>query len=240
LAEQFWPGPLTLILKKHPRVSTAVTGGQDTIGLRCPDNPLTLALLHAFGGGVAAPSANRFGRISPTCAEHVHAEFGQNTPIILDGGPCAVGIESTIVDLSRTPPRVLRPGSIRFARLKALMPDLLANADAGSPRVAGAMEAHYAPLTPIRLCTRAQLQTNAPDNVVVLALETLPTGVRGIALPAKADAYAHGLYSALRRLDAMNAQAIWLEALPADDDWTGIADRIRRAVTGSNSVNSSC
>lgn len=240
LAEQFWPGPLTLILKKHPRVSTAVTGGQDTIGLRCPDNPLTLALLRAFGGGVAAPSANRFGRISPTSAEHVRAEFGQNTPPVLDGGPCTLGIESTIVDLSRMPPRVLRPGTIRLERLKALMPDLLATADATSPRVSGALEAHYAPVTPIQLCSRTQLQTAAPDNVVVLALETLPAGVRGIALPADADAYAHGLYAALRQLDDMNAQAIWLESLPVNEDWAGVADRIRRAVTGSNPEISSC
>lgn len=120
------------------------------------------------------------------------------------------------------------------------MPDLSASADAESPRVAGALEAHYAPLTPIRLCTRAQLQTNAPDTIVVLALDTIPAGLRGIALPADANAYAHGLYSALRQLDEMNAQAIWLETLPVSEDWLGVADRIRRAVTGSNPENAAC
>ena len=233
LAAAFWPGPLTLILNKHPDVPDAVTGGQDTVGLRCPDNALTLQLLREFNGGLAAPSANRFGRISPTTAEHVRAEFGVGAPMILDGGACTVGIESTIVDLSRDPARILREGHVRREQLLPYLPGLLAGSGAESPRVSGSLQAHYAPQTPLRLCSRNEIETDAETDAVVLALDSLPHGRRGLALPSQADEYAHGLYAALRTLDAMAAASIWLECTPENADWLAVNDRIRRAVAGS-------
>ena len=233
LAETYWPGPLTLILRKHPAVPDAVTGGQDTIGLRCPDNPLTLALLQAFGGGLAAPSANRFGRISPTRAEHVRAEFGERCPLVLDGGACRVGIESTIVDLHRSPPRILRHGHIRAEQLLPLIPDLQSGQTDDSPRVSGSLEAHYAPRTPMRLLSRAAIEADTGAGNVVLAINGLPAGRQGLALPDEADAYAHGLYAALRRLDAMQARCILLERPPQSPAWLAVNDRIMRACSGS-------
>lgn len=233
LAERFWPGPLTLILKKRADVPDAVTGGQDTVGLRCPDNALTLALLREFGGGLAAPSANRFGRISPTEAAHVRAEFGDATPLVLDGGPCEVGIESTIVDLSRSPARILRHGRIGREQLLPFLPGLESGTDAGSPRVSGNLEAHYAPRTPMRLSDRASLHAMAPGDARVLAVGTLPAGTRGLALPADALGYARGLYAALRALDAASAAEIVVEEPPQGTDWLAVNDRLRRAVTGS-------
>ena len=236
LAERFWPGPLTLILKKRADVPDAVTGGQDTVGLRCPDNALTLALLREFGGGLAAPSANRFGRISPTDAAHVHEEFGDATPLVLDGGPCQVGIESTIVDLSRSPARILRHGRISREQLLPFLPDLQSGTDAASPRVSGNLEAHYAPRTPMRLVDRAGIEAAAGSGAVLLALDTLPAGGRGLALPEDPQAYAHGLYAALRALDAMAASGILVERLPQGVDWLAVNDRLRRAVTGSTLI----
>lgn len=234
LAERFWPGPLTLILKKRADVPDAVTGGQDTVGLRCPDNALTLALLREFGGGLAAPSANRFGRISPTDAAHVRAEFGDATPLVLDGGPCKVGIESTIVDLSRSPARILRHGRISFEHLLPFLPDLQSGTDAGSPRVSGNLAAHYAPRTPMRLTDRAGVEAMAGTAAALLAMGALPAGGRGLALPENPPAYARGLYAALRALDAMGAAEIVVEQPPQGPDWLAVNDRLRRAVTGSS------
>jgi L-threonylcarbamoyladenylate synthase len=233
LAERFWPGPLTFILKKNSDVPMEVTGGQDTIGLRCPDNALTLELLRQFNGGLAAPSANRFGRISPTTAQHVRDEFGEHAPLILDGGPCTIGIESTIVDLSRSPARILRPGGIGIDQLLPFLPDIQANAQTGSPRVSGSLEAHYAPLTPMRMLSRAEIKNACNDDCVVLALSAVPDGMRGIALPAEPDAYAKGLYAALRALDACQADCILLELLPDGAAWLAVTDRIKRAIVGS-------
>lgn len=233
LAAQFWPGPLTMVLKKHPRVSEVVTGGQDTIGLRCPNNPLTLDLLRAFGGGVAAPSANRFGRISPTSAEHVRAEFGQNTPAILDGGPCAVGIESTIVDLSGDQPRILREGHIRRAQLLPYLPALQSGESSASPRVSGSLEAHYAPRTPMQMRPRQAFAETAEPDCAVLALDTVPDGWRGICLPSNADDYARGLYAGLRHLDTLKARIIVIEQTPESADWLAVNDRINRALAGA-------
>ena len=234
LAERFWPGPLTFILKKKSDVPMEVTGGQDTIGLRCPDNALTLELLRQFNGGLAAPSANRFGRISPTTAQHVRDEFGEHAPLILDGGPCTIGIESTIVDLSRSPARILRPGGIGIDQLRLFLPDIQANGQAGSPRVSGSLEAHYAPLTPMRMLSRAEITNTCNNDCVLLALSSLPDGMRGIALPAEPDAYAKGLYAALRALDALQADCILLEQLPDGPGWLAVTDRIKRAIVGSS------
>jgi L-threonylcarbamoyladenylate synthase len=154
----FWPGPLTLILKRRPQVPDAVTGGQDTVGLRVPNHPLALQLLRAFDGGVAAPSANRFGRISPTTAAHVREELGERVPLILDGGACQVGIESTILDLSQASPHPA-PGHARckvaIAGILGATPEFGGSQDA--PRVSGSLEAHYAPQTPLRLGTTDKL-----------------------------------------------------------------------------------
>lgn len=235
LAERFWPGPLTLILKKRADVPDAVTGGQDTVGLRCPDNALTLALLREFGGGLAAPSANRFGRISPTDAAHVHDEFGDATPLVLDGGPCQVGIESTIVDLSQSPPRILREGHIRREQLLPFLPDLQSGLVSASPRVSGGLDAHYAPRTPMRMLDRERLIEAAMDNplCVLLALDALPAGTQGLNLPTQPEAYAHGLYAALRELDSRDAAYILIEQPPVGPDWLAVNDRIKRALAGA-------
>jgi L-threonylcarbamoyladenylate synthase len=234
LAERFWPGPLTFILNKRADVPGEVTGGQSTVGLRCPDNALTLELLRQFKGGLAAPSANRFGRISPTTAQHVRDEFGAQAPLILDGGPCRIGIESTIIDLSRPPARILRPGGIGIDQLRPFLPDIQAGGQAGSPRVSGSLEAHYAPLTPMRMLSRDEIKNTSNDDCVALALSSLPSGMRGIALPAEPDSYAKGLYAALRALDAMQAECILLERPPDGSPWLAVTDRIKRAIVGSN------
>ena len=235
LATHFWPGPLTLILKKRSDVPDAVTGGQETVGLRSPDHPLTLSLLRAFGGGLAAPSANRFGRISPTSASHVRDEFGENAPPILDGGPCPVGIESTIVDLSQSPPRILREGHIRREQLLPFLPDLQSGLITASPRVSGSLDAHYAPRTPMRMLERRLLIEAAADepHCVLLALDALPAKTQGISLPAQPEAYAHGLYAALRELDSRNAACILIEQPPSGPDWLAVNDRIKRALAGA-------
>jgi L-threonylcarbamoyladenylate synthase len=231
LAAAFWPGPLTLILRRQANVPDAVTGGQDTVGLRAPAHPLAQQLLRAFGGGLAAPSANRFGRISATRAEHVRDEFGAQVPLVLDGGPCTVGIESSIIDLSAQPPRILRPGAISRAQIEAIIGPVADGVDADSPRASGTLAAHYAPRTPLRLLPRNAI--HAADNTQVLALDTMPTGSHGIALPADPNAYAHGLYAALRRLDARGSALIVVEQTPDTPAWQAINDRLRRSAAGA-------
>ena len=183
LARAFWPGPLTLILKKEEGVPDIVTGGQDTVGLRVPNHPIALQLLRAFGSGLAAPSANRFGRISPTTAEHVRQELGDRVPLILDGGPCQVGLESTILDLSRGVPVILRPGAIGaddIARVIGRRPRLRdedAKASTDAPRVSGALAAHYAPRTPLELVHGASLASRVREGDAVLARVPQPAGL---------------------------------------------------------------
>jgi L-threonylcarbamoyladenylate synthase len=236
LAERFWPGPLTFILNKRADVPDEVTGGQATVGLRCPDNALTLELLRQFQGGLAAPSANRFGRISPTSAQHVRDEFGERAPLILDGGSCTVGIESTIVDLSRTPARILRPGRIGIEQLRPYLPGLQAGAQTGSPRVSGDMAAHYAPRTPLSMLSRDRLIEAAHErDAVVLCIGELPAGLVGVALDDDAEAYARQLYASLRWLDRQQAGCILLEQPPEGPAWLAVTDRIKRAIVGSNS-----
>jgi L-threonylcarbamoyladenylate synthase len=244
LAEQFWPGPLTLILKRLPEVPDAVTGGQDTVGLRVPGHPLALELLRRFDGGLAAPSANRFGRISPTTAEHVREELGDRVPLILDGGPCQVGIESTIIDLSRDEPVVLRPGMIGPEALGLVLGRSVAgreqSAEASAPRVSGSLAAHYAPRTALelvatdRLPQRIEACRRAGRKPAVLAWSSPPIAdAVWVSAAPSAARYGHDLYAHLRTLDHAGADLILVEAPPTDTAWTAIDDRLRRAAAGA-------
>jgi L-threonylcarbamoyladenylate synthase len=249
LMETFWPGPLTLILKKQAWVPEAVTGGQDTVGLRVPGHPVALELLRRFAAaagehaGIAAPSANRFGRISPTSAADVRDELGDRVPLILDGGPCKVGIESTIVDCSRGEPVVLRPGHISPQHLAAVLgrPPVIATGE-GAPRVSGSLEAHYAPLTPLRLVAAARLlellnsHRHRGGRCAAICHSQPPQAGMPHAwrmMPADPVGYAHDLYAALRDMDRAGADLIAVEALPDSPEWTAVADRLRRAVAGA-------
>ncbi|MGH8028551.1 MAG: L-threonylcarbamoyladenylate synthase [Arenimonas sp.] len=235
LAEEFWPGPLTLILRRQTHVLDAVTGGQDTVGLRCPKHPLALVLLKRFGGGLAAPSANRFGRISPTRADHVREEFGDAVPVVLDGGECEVGIESTIVDLSGTTPRILRPGRLGKAELEAVIGPVVEGVANDSPRVSGALASHYAPHTRTELLSRAALARHARaaldrgESVLALTLGTSIDDLPGRVLDADPDAYGHDLYAALRELDARRADRLLVESPPRSRAWFAVLDRLGRA-----------
>ena len=239
LAQHFWPGPLTMILRKHADVPDEVTGGQDTLGLRCPAHPLALTVLRQLNGGVAAPSANRFGRISPTTAQHVHDEFGDAVPIVLDGGECEVGIESTIIDLSSEPPRLLRPGMISQEEIEAVIGPIGANAKPESPRVSGSLAAHYAPRTPMQMFSRMALieeyarKTELGLNCEALCLDTLPRGIKGLILNNEYHAYAHGVYAAMRELDDRKADLLLIEQTPQTSEWLAVNDRLNRALVGA-------
>jgi L-threonylcarbamoyladenylate synthase len=241
LAATFWPGPLTLILPRAPNVADVVTGGQDSVGLRVPAHPVARALLRAFGDGIAAPSANRFGRISPTTAQHVADDLGDAVAQILDGGACAVGIESTIVAFVSDVPVLLRPGGIDARDLQRVLgraPDVAGDA---APRASGTLVSHYAPRTPADLvdasALRAEiLQLGARDESVAVLARTVarPSDFAGVWLraPADAAAYAHDLYANLRTLDAANADVILIERVPDDDGWLAVHDRLERATRG--------
>ncbi|MCG2576250.1 threonylcarbamoyl-AMP synthase [Dechloromonas sp. XY25] len=249
LMETFWPGPLTLILKKQAWVPAAVTGGQDTVGLRVPGHPVALELLRRFAAakgehaGIAAPSANRFGRISPTTAEHVGEELGDRVPLILDGGACKVGIESTIIDCSRGEPVILRPGHISPVHLEAVLGRQPAvETAAGAPRVSGSLEAHYAPVTPLRMVAGERLldfinaQRHRGGKCAVISANQPPQAGMPHAwrlMPADPVGYAHDLYAALRDMDHAGVDLIVVETLPQDAAWTAVADRLRRAVAGA-------
>ena len=241
LVAAFWPGPLTIIVPRRADIGTAAAGGQATIGLRCPSHPVARSLLqaaHELGvPGVAAPSANRFGRISPTLASHVVEEFGDELAV-LDGGACPVGIESSIVDCSRGHPVLLRPGQLTRERIEAAAGEPLRDPDADAPRASGTLEAHYAPRAKLRLMagpllnTALQLLGPEPLKLAVYSrsvpLNAAP-GVRHRRMPARPDDAAHELFSVLRELDAEGAQLIWVEEPPADPEWDGVRDRLRRA-----------
>lgn len=244
LMQAFWPGPLTLILPRRAEVAAVAAGGQDSVGLRCPSHPVTQALLVAASGrgvpGVAAPSANRFGRVSPTTAAHVAEEFADlpdDALLILDGGACPVGIESTIVDASRGAPVLLRPGMVTPAQIEAACGHALQVPDGAAPRAPGTLASHYAPRAQVRLMPTQQLQAALEllgadaRNIAVYAR----AGVRSAAavprrrMPGDATACARELFAVLRELDATGVRLIWVEAPPEGAEWDGVRDRLQRA-----------
>ncbi|MDT8407241.1 MAG: L-threonylcarbamoyladenylate synthase [Methylococcales bacterium] len=237
LAKAFWPGPLTLIVPKHPDVPNTVTGGQNAIGLRVPNHPVALALLSAFGSGIAAPSANRFQHVSPTRASHVLDDLGERVELILDGGPCSVGLESTIVNLTGAQPQILRPGAIGKEALQAVIgrPIVDHAVCAGQElRVSGAMAIHYAPQTPCFLCATSRLGKVLLDygqaGLLTYSASLPNHPVRHhIRLSGQPMAYGHELYQALRTLDKANVEAIIIESPPEIKSWHAVNDRLRKA-----------
>jgi L-threonylcarbamoyladenylate synthase len=247
LAARFWPGPLAMILNKKPEVPLVVTGGQNTVGLRMPNHPVALRLLRAFGGGIAAPSANRFCRISPTQAAHVEEELGDAVDLILDGGACQVGVESTIVDLSGNRPKLLRPGHItRFDIEAVLQTELIIvspqseHTKQSEMRAPGMMAVHYAPVTVAMLCPADCL----PEMIRELNFRSKKIGIlaynleqaenrltRIIRMPERAEDYAQALYAALRELDSLQLDMILVEQPPNTEAWRAINDRLCKATS---------
>ena len=255
LIDAFWPGPLTLILKKASHIPAAVAGGQDSIGLRCPSHPVAQALLRAFKdgkGGIAGPSANRFGHVSPTRAEHVRDEFGDDPRLaaILEGGQSEVGIESTILDLSRIEtagPVLLRPGkihSLQIAEVIGRMPEM---PDAAAPRASGTLASHYAPLTPVVIVPEKDLTSVLKQlekkniRVALLHYSSLSSDrkqplVKQTGLFCSPDVYSHQLYASLRELDRHRADVILVAATPDTEAWKGVNDRLRRAAYNGQGI----
>jgi L-threonylcarbamoyladenylate synthase len=231
LAAAFWPGPLSLVLKRDPRVPDAVTGGQDTVALRVPAHPLTRELLARFSGGIAAPSANRYGHISPTTPDHVREEFGAETPFVLDGGPAAGGIESTIVGCLEEGPRILRPGLVSAAAIADAtgLPVIETPGGDPLPRTAGQDISHYAPRTPALLVARAD-RSDPVARVGYLGFQppAIPVA-RDIRLPGDPAAAARVLYAALRELDAAGLDLILVQRPPPGVEWAAVRDRLERA-----------
>lgn len=248
LIDAFWPGPLTLILARQRGVADSAAGGHPTIGLRCPAHPVARALLAACAArgvqGLAAPSANRFGRVSPTTAAHVAAEFGAEL-LVLDGGPCAVGIESTIVDCTRGAPVLLRPGQLARTDIERVAGQRLLSREellAPDPKASGTLAAHYAPRAPVRLMDARALRT---------ALELLGADARHLAvwaraplrsasshlllrrMPDDAATVARQLFAVLRAFDDAGARLIWVETPPEDAAWDGVRDRLQRAAASA-------
>ena len=250
LMDAFWPGPLTLILQRREGVGAAAAGGQDSIGLRCPAHPVAQAVLQACAAlgvaGLAAPSANQFGRVSPTTAAHVQSEFGADL-LVLDGGPCTMGIESTIVDCTRGVPVLLRPGSIGRAQIEQACGQPLRDKDAvaNAPRASGTLEAHYAPTAKVRLMTAAALQTaldllgqtgQSPTGqaatIGVYARQTLRSRSAQVVcrpMPQDAATAAQELFATLRDFDTQGVRLIWIETPPDTPAWEGVRDRLHRA-----------
>jgi L-threonylcarbamoyladenylate synthase len=242
LAERFWPGPLTLVLPRAENVHRLVTGGQDTVAVRVPSHPMAQQLLTAFGGGIAAPSANRYGRISPTRAEHVREEFGAEVRVVLDGGDCKLGLESTIVACLDGQVQLLRPGSVTLSQLEQVVGEVQTQISAQTPRVPGSAAAHYAPLTPLSVISSDQLEqqvallTDAGVRVGVLAQHPplgtyrLTTWINGGARP---ENYAHDLYAHLRTLDKAGCARILVQEVPGDERWDAAYDRLHRAAAAN-------
>jgi L-threonylcarbamoyladenylate synthase len=245
LAEAFWPGPLTMVMPRAANVHDVITGGQDSIAVRVPAHPMAQQLLTAFGGGIAAPSANRFGRLSPTRAEHVREELGDAVRVILDGGECQIGFESTIVAFERGSVRLLRPGSVTAAQIRALVGELLVGADDDAPRVPGSAAMHYAPSTPMTIVAAGEIDARADAastggrRIAVLA-QRLPLRahkyVTWINAGRRPEGYGRDLYANLRTLDKAGCQHILVQDVPEGERWEAIRDRLRR---GASSVTES-
>ena len=256
LIDAFWPGPLTLILKRAAHISDVVSGGQDSVGLRCPSHPVAQRLIRAFAagkpsgqGGIAGPSANKFGQVSPTQASHVRDEFPELVAAgmpILEGGSSEVGIESTIVDLSRLSqgvgPVLLRPGLITANQISQILETPVHQPDAQAPRVSGALKSHYAPQTPIKLVSGASLLSEAMNRVqqstkkIVCVTHSLAQAshprheqIEWVVMPSQPAAYSYALYATLRALDQDHYDCMLWEDLPDSPDWLGIKDRLGRA-----------
>jgi L-threonylcarbamoyladenylate synthase len=248
LAERFWPGPLTMVMPRGPNVHDAVTGGQDTVAIRVPSHPMAQQLLTAFGGGIAAPSANRYGRLSPTRAEHVREELGEQVKVILDGGECQIGLESTIVAFQGSSVRLLRPGAITAAQIRQAVGEVLIGADIHSPRVPGATASHYAPTTPMTIVpageidAQAEAQSAGGRRVAVLA-QRLPLKGHKYATWINAgrrpEQYGHDLYTNLRTLDKAGCQRILVQDVPEGEAWSAIRDRLVRAAGSVSESNDS-
>jgi L-threonylcarbamoyladenylate synthase len=236
LAAKFWPGPLTLILPKAENVNDIVTGGQDSIGIRVPSHPMAQQLLKAFGGGIAAPSANRYGRLSPTKPEHVRDELGDAIKVILDGGDSPIGLESTIVSCVDNKARLLRPGFITRSQLESVVGTLELGGPV--PRSPGDRMLHYAPSTPLEIVPSDDLEVRAgemlarEEKVAVLAMRPplhTQRHMTWINAGKKPEAYAHNLYSHLRTLDRTGCVRIFVQSLPQGEKWAAILDRLQRA-----------
>jgi len=252
LAAAFWPGPMTLIVKRASHVLDAVTGGQDTVGLRVPSHPAAQSLLREFAGdgsapaGVAAPSANQFGQVSPTTAQHVAEEFPQQALLVLDGGASEVGVESTIVDVSGPQPRVLRPGRVRTGDIERVLGAPLGSATGDVPRVSGALASHYAPRTQTLMLAepRLRMQLRAFRNakaaqpmrcVITHSFDAEPMErLRTIRLAADAQTWEYELYALLRQLDQERYGTLIVETPPETPEWDAVNDRLRRATHGSS------
>jgi L-threonylcarbamoyladenylate synthase len=239
LADAFWPGPLTIVLRRSAEVPDAVTGGRDTVGLRVPDQPVARALLRAFDGAIAAPSANRFGRVSPTTAADVRADLGDDVDVVLDGGPCTVGVESTIVDCTHEPPVILRLGGVGPERIEAVLGERVARHVSGETPAPGTLPAHYAPVARVVLTSADELEARAATllgdgrRVGVLAPGAVASGLsRDLVVldpPADVDEYARTLYARLREADRRGLDVL-LVVPPADRGLgAAVVDRLRRA-----------
>jgi L-threonylcarbamoyladenylate synthase len=245
LADAFWPGPLTIVLRRRPEAPPWAGAGHPTIALRCPAHPVARTVMTQLLGlgisGLAAPSANRFGRVSPTRAAHVRADLGDEVPIVLEGGDAQVGVESTIVDLSRGRPHLLRPGHVGAAALAAVLGEPVAAADDEAPRVPGSLASHYAPVKPLRVIPLPDLDAAlaqalaAGQRIAVWSVDpprvAQPAGVDWLARPVSADAMEHDLYRVMRELDAGSTDLILIEAPPTGDAWEAVNDRLQRAAT---------
>jgi L-threonylcarbamoyladenylate synthase len=237
LAAAFWPGPLTLILPRSPKAAPAVTGGLETIGVRVPAHPVAQALLQTFGGGLAAPSANRFGRVSPTTAQHVWDELGEQIPLILEGGECAVGVESTILDLSQEEPCLLRPGAITPTQIEQILQRPLVDPATNATRCSGRLESHYAPRAAVEIVAWEHLVRQselwqASGKRVALLSETCPAACKKelwIPLPQEPAACARRLYAALREADQLGAEIALVVAPPNIGLGFAVADRLQKA-----------
>jgi L-threonylcarbamoyladenylate synthase len=246
LMDAFWPGPLTLILPRRPGVGAAAAGGQDSIGLRCPAHPVAHALLLACRQasppvhGLAGPSANKFGRVSPTTAGHVHSEFG-DTLLVLDGGACGVGIESTIIDCTRGAPVLLRPGVLTRESIEQACGQPLAQPAGDAPRASGTLESHYAPRARVRLMDARSLQTALDllgaeaSQIATYSRAILRSNSAGLLrrrMPDDAIETARQLFAVLRDFDDQGVRLIWVETPPPTPEWDGVRDRLQRASAG--------